>query len=267
MYPTVKDMILAHPLPFFLFWLPAMLYFGIPINRDWYSLEPGVQLTAAAVFALWGIPTLLSLPKVWWHLYQKREHTRAGIDPELLAQRRRTRQHWVLALLALGTFEYALSWLSEHRFAQDGHHYIIAVVIAGSLCLLPFVLFYRSTRTWRSYLFLALLSVAGGAGLWQLAEHPEFLTTYPELSLYLPLTAALGALVPPLLIVVTILLRGVAKLRSLPLPQAAQRGDKSFAVTWCLPVPKQSPQVSAATLPEYCRVLLATGSRKPEVAA
>lgn len=267
MYPTVKDMILAHPLPFFLFWLPGAVWVASRISPNWDSATPEGQLAVAAMFALWGIPTLLSLPKVWWHLYQKRKHTRAGIDPELLAQRRRIRQHWVFALLALGTFEYALSWLSEHRFAQDGHHYIIALVIAGSLFLLPFVLFYRSTRTWRSYLFLALLSAAGGAGLWQLAEHPEFLTTYPELSLYLPLTAALGALVPPLLIVMTILLRGVAKLRSLPLPQAAQRGDKSFAVTWCLPVPKQSPQAGAATLPEYCRVLLATGSRKPEVAA
>ena len=51
MYPTFKDMILAHPLPFFLFWLPAVLYLGIPINRDWYSLEPGVQLTAAVISA------------------------------------------------------------------------------------------------------------------------------------------------------------------------------------------------------------------------
>src|SRR6185437_15000557 len=266
MYPTVKDLILAHPLPFFLFWLPAVLYLGIPINRDWYSLEPGVQLTAAFIFCLWAVSTVIALPKVWWHVYQKRKHTRAGIDPELLAQRRRTRQRWTLALLTVATFEYVLSWISGHSFAEDGHHYLTALVIAASLCLLPFVLFYRLTRTWRSYLFLALLSIAGGAGLWQLTEHPEFLTRYPELSLYLPLTAALGAFLPPLLIVVTLLLCGFARLRGFSLPQAPQAKDKPFAVTWCLPVPKRSASADSGMLPDYCRALLATGSRKPEVA-
>jgi uncharacterized membrane protein len=112
MYPTFKHMILAHPLPFFLFWLPSVLYFGIPINRDWYSLEPGVQLTAAAVFCLWAVLTVIALPKVWWHLYQKRKHT----DPEERRSKRRTRRKLFLILSASGGLAFSLRWLSEQSY-------------------------------------------------------------------------------------------------------------------------------------------------------
>lgn len=113
MYPTFKDMILAHPLPFFLFWLPAVLYLGIPINRDWYSLEPGVQLTAAVIFCLWAVFTVIALPKVWWHLYQKRKQT----DPEERRRKRRTRLKLFLILPVSGGLALALRWLSEQTYA------------------------------------------------------------------------------------------------------------------------------------------------------
>lgn len=263
MYPTFKHMILAHPLPLFLFWIPGALFLANRLNQNWDYIEPQAQLAGVLVLALWGIPTLLALPKVWWHLYQKRKHTSAGLDPEVVLKRRKARQGMTLALLAVGTFEYVLSWLSQHNFEQDGHHYLTALVLLAGLSLLPFILFYRSSRSWNSYLFLALLSVAGGAGLWQLAEHPELMSS-PELSLYLPLTAALCALLPPLLMVVTILLHGFARLRGISFPNMGRKEQKAFTVRWCLPVPKPSPSVAGVMVPDYCRQILAS---KTKVAA
>jgi hypothetical protein len=90
------------------------------------------------------------------------------------------------------------------------------------------------------------------AGLWQLSEHPEFLREYPQLSFYLPLTAALCALVPPLMVVVTFLLRGLGWLR-IRGATPVRRHEKAFAVTWCLPVPRHSPHAAAITetLPDF----------------
>lgn len=260
MYPTFKYMILAHPLPLFLFWIPGALFLANRLNQNWDYIEPQAQLAGVLGLVLWGIPTLLALPKVWWHLYQKRKHTSAGLDPEVALTRRRRRQGVTLALLAVGTFEYVLSWLSQHSFEQDGHHYLTALVLLVGLSLLPFILFYRSSRSWSSYLFLALVSVAGGAGIWQLAEHPELMSS-PELSVYLPLTAAICTLLPPLLIVVALLLRGLVRLRGISFPNMTHSEKKAFTVKWCLPVPKQSRSAAGVMVPDYCRQILASKTK------
>lgn len=270
--PTVKDFFIAHPFPFFLFWIPAMLYLGIPINRDWYSLEPGVQLTAAFIFCLWAIFTVIAVPKVWWHLYQKRKHKLAGIDPELRSQQRKRWAHIVLSLLAVCLFEYAAYFLNSHTASENAPQYMMAIGLAGSLSLLPFVLFYRSSRSWSSYLFLALLTLAGGAGMWQLSHPAELFDNYPELlelfvnnkqvSFYLVTTAMLCTFVPPLIVLVMLSLKAGSWLKV--------RGDKPiiltdkpFAVTWCLPIPRHSPDARAAVVPDYCQQLLRAGTRPP----
>lgn len=61
-------------------------------------------------------------------------------------QRHRARIHSLPALLALGTFASVLFWLSQHRFMEQPHHYLTALVIAGWLAVLPFVAFYHRER-------------------------------------------------------------------------------------------------------------------------
>lgn len=113
MYPTFKHMILAHPLPLLLFWLPGALFFANRLNQNWDYIDPQAQLAGVLVFALWGIPTLIALPKVWWHLYQKRKHT----DPEVRRSKRRTRRKLFLILSVSGGLALALRWLSEQTYA------------------------------------------------------------------------------------------------------------------------------------------------------
>lgn len=193
MYPTFKHMILAHPLPLLLFWLPGALFLANRLNQNWDYIEPQAQFAGVLVFALWGIPTLLALPKVWWHLYQKRKHT----DPEERRRKLHTRRKLFLILSVSGGLALALRWLSEQTYAA-----------------------------------------------------------YPDPTLY----ASLAAECIALLLVLKIVSRLYSRFRS-------RASAKPFAVRWCLPVPSRSPQAAAATLPDYCRQLLASGSRKPKVAA
>lgn len=194
MYPAFKHMILAHPLPFFLFWLPGALFLANRLNQNWDYIEPQAQLAGVLVFALWGIPTLMALPKVWWHLYQKRKHT----DPEERIQKRRTRLKLFFVLSLSGGLALSLRWLSEQTYSA-----------------------------------------------------------YPDPTLYLSLAAAFIIL----LLVLKIISRLYSRFRS-------KAAAKPFAVRWCLPVPRRSPQAAAVgTLPDYCRQLLATGNKKPNVAA
>lgn len=60
-----------------------------------------------------------------------------------LRQRHRARQHWLLALCAVGTFAYVTHWLLHHSFAQEPHHYITALVLVGWLASFPFVFAYH----------------------------------------------------------------------------------------------------------------------------
>ena len=176
-----------------------------------------------------------------------------------------------LSLLAVATFEYVAGFLSTHSATENPQQYMTAVGLAGSISLLPFVLFYRSSRSWSSYLFLAMLFVFGIAGLWQISQpsqlfdtYPELvelIVTYPALTFYLVITAMLCAVVPPLMVLVVMLTRAASWLRV--------RGAKpvtipetTFIVTWCLPVPKRTAASAAAVqLPDYCKQILAS-SRK-----
>lgn len=194
MYPTFKHMILAHPLPLFLFWLPGALFLANRLNQNWDYIDPQAQLAGVLVFALWGIPTLIALPKVWWHLYQKRKHT----DPEERRRKRRSRRNLFLILTVSGGLALALRWLSEQTYAA-----------------------------------------------------------YPDPTLYASIAGAVFAM----LIVLKIISRLYSRFRS-------KAADKPFTVRWCLPVPKESPRAAAiGTLPDYCRQLLVSGSRKPDIAA
>lgn len=48
---------------------------------------------------------------------------------------------------AVGTFAYVLFWLMRHRFMEQPHHYITALVLVGWLASLPFVAFYTHERS------------------------------------------------------------------------------------------------------------------------
>ena len=135
MYPTFKHMILAHPLPLFLFWLPSLVWLASRINPNWDSLDPEHKLAVIAAFALWGIPTLFALPKVWWHLYQKRKHT----DPEERRRNRRIRLKLLFILFISGGLMLALRFLSEQTYSAypDPSSYALA---AGGLIALLVVL-------------------------------------------------------------------------------------------------------------------------------
>lgn len=195
MYPTFKHMILAHPLPLFLFWLPSAGWLASRISPNWDSAPPEGQLAVIATFALWGIPTLLALPKVWWHLYQKRKHT----DPEERRRKRRTRLKLLLILFISGGLMLVLRFLSEQTYAA-----------------------------------------------------------YPDPSSY---ALAAGGLIA-LLVVRKIVSRLYSRFRF-------RASEKPFVVQWCLPVPKRAPVAAEihASLPDYCKQLLATRSQKPTIAA
>lgn len=49
----------------------------------------------------------------------------------------------MLIAAGLGTFEYVLYWLSQHRFMEQPHHYVTALVLVCGLGLLPFIVRYR----------------------------------------------------------------------------------------------------------------------------
>lgn len=61
--------------------------------------------------------------------------------------RHRARLNPILALCAMATFAYVLFWLSQHRFMEQAHHYITALVIVGWLAVLPLVAFYTHERS------------------------------------------------------------------------------------------------------------------------
>lgn len=132
MYPTFKHMILAHPLPFFLFWLPGALFLANRLNQNWDYIEPQAQLAGVLVFALWGIPTLIAMPKVWWHLYQKRKHT----DPEERRRKLHTRRKLFLILSVAGGLALTLRWLSEQTYATYPDPTLYASIAAAFLALL-----------------------------------------------------------------------------------------------------------------------------------
>lgn len=69
----------------------------------------------------------------------------------LPSQRQRARIHWIPALCALATSASVLFWLSQHRFMEQPHHYVTALVIVGWLASLPFVFLYRFTIERRNY--------------------------------------------------------------------------------------------------------------------
>jgi hypothetical protein len=48
---------------------------------------------------------------------------------------------------ALAIFAYVLFWLTQHRFLEQPHHYLTALVIAGWLAVLPFVAVYHYERS------------------------------------------------------------------------------------------------------------------------
>lgn len=69
----------------------------------------------------------------------------------LPGQRHRARIQWISSLGVFATFAYVLFWLSQHRFMEQPHHYLTALVIAGWLAVLPLVFLYRSFSERRSY--------------------------------------------------------------------------------------------------------------------
>lgn len=62
-------------------------------------------------------------------------------------QRHRAILNSILTLSALAIFAYVLFWLSQHRFIEQPHHYLTALVIALWLASLPFVAFYHHERS------------------------------------------------------------------------------------------------------------------------
>lgn len=58
----------------------------------------------------------------------------------------RISQDMTLSVASVATFAYVLHWLTQHRFMEQPHHYINAVVIVGWLAVLPFVAFYTHER-------------------------------------------------------------------------------------------------------------------------
>lgn len=268
--PKVKDFVIAHPVPLLFLWLPLAGVVGYRFYSNWDALNPEQQVVIAFLLCGAGALLLFSAPKVWWHVYQKRKHRLAGIDPEILRQQRRRKLNIVLSLLAVGLFEYVIHFLDSHTASENTPQYMTAIGLAGSLSLLPFVIFYRSSRSWSSYLFLALLTVAGVAGMWQLSQPTQFLDTYPELvelivnnrqmSFYLILTAILCTFIPPFLVLVTFTTKAALWLRT-HTHKPVSLPDKPIAVTWCLPVPKHSPDAKAAILPDYCKVILSSKNK------
>ncbi len=263
--PKVKDFVIAHPVPLLFLWLPLAGFLAYRFNQNWARFDDGDRTIVMLIFMVWAALLLVSAPKVWWHLYQKRKHTLAGIDPEIVSQQRRKKLNIILSLLAVGLFEYVISFLNSHTESENPAQYMTAVGLAGSLSLLPFVLFYRSRRSWSSYLFLALLTIAGSAGLWHIYHPAEFLDTYPELlglflansqlSYYLILTAFLCTVVPPLIVLMTLAAKAGSWLKT-HTDKPVSIPDKPFAVTWCLPIPRHSPDATAAVLPDYCKQVL-----------
>lgn len=55
----------------------------------------------------------------------------------------RISQDLMLRASAVVTFAYVLFWLSQHRFMEQPHHYITAVVIVLWLASLPLLSLYR----------------------------------------------------------------------------------------------------------------------------
>lgn len=265
--PKVKDFVIAHPVPLLFLWLPLAGVVGYRFYSNWDALEPSQQVVIAFLLCGAGALLLFSAPKVWWHVYQKRKHRLAGIDPEILRQQRRKKLNIVLSLLAVGLFEYVIHFLDSHTASENTPQYMTAIGLAGSLSLLPFVLFYRSSRSWSSYLFLLLLTVAGVAGMWQISQPAQLFDTYPELveiifhnrqvTDYLVNTAVLCAVVPPLIVLVTFTTKAALWLRT-HTHKPVSLPDKPIAVTWCLPVPRHSPDAKAAILPDYCKVILSS---------
>ncbi len=132
MYPTLREMILAHPLALLLFWLPGALFLADRFSRHWDYLEPQVQFAAICVCAVWGMATLIALPKVWRHLYQKRRYT----DPEERRRKRRTRLKLRLILFISGGLILALRSLWEQTSAAYPDLSTYALAAGGLLALL-----------------------------------------------------------------------------------------------------------------------------------
>ena len=199
MHPSIRDMVLAHPLALILFWLPVAVVGYDFVNSP--HTEDGARLAAIIFFMLWAAETLKALPKVTWYLYQKQKHAALGRDPEEVKQARRRRQKRGLVTAALMAFGFAFLYLRDHSYAENQNYYLAAVVVVILLTLLALRVLYSCLPTR----------------------------------------------------VRTVLNTPVA------------RQEKPFAVTWCLPVPRRSPDAAkiSATLPDYCKRLLAAGNQQP----
>jgi hypothetical protein len=268
--PKVKDFVIAHPVPLLFLWLPLGGIVGYRFYSNWDALEPSQQVAVAFLLCGAGFLLLLSAPKVWWHVYQKRKHKLAGIDPELLRQQRRRKLNIVLSLVAVGLFEYVVQFLDSHTASENTPQYMTAIGLAGSLSLLPFVIFHRSRRSWSSYLFLAMVFMFGVAGVWFLENPRLFIATYPDALLplwnnkqlvyYLGVTVLLCTVVPPLIVLVTLTTKAASWMRT-HTHKPVSLSDKPIAVTWCLPVPSHSPDAKAAILPDYCKAILSSKNK------
>lgn len=75
----------------------------------------------------------------------------------------RTSKDMMLPFSALATFAYVLFWLSQHRFMEQPHHYLTALVIAGWLASLPVVFLHRFLTERRNHHGI-FFRVRGGTG-------------------------------------------------------------------------------------------------------